>query len=268
MISCVPALNHAHSCPFSPPNDSNRFSSELAARAGCWRRRSPRFSPPRRTRFAATSAISPGADFAGGFTAARCRSRRLQVRVGEATDRKAALGRALAALVAPGSFIFIDSGSTNLAAAKAFPEGLQATAATHDPAIAAVLSAKSEVTVWLIGGRVSPQIGAALGGRALADIEALRPDLALLGVCALDPVEGIAAFDPEDAEIKRAILRNSRRIAAALLNEKLETSAPFAVGRAEGLDCVVLEADAPEAVARGFAKCGIDVRRAQPAQTR
>jgi DeoR/GlpR family transcriptional regulator of sugar metabolism len=204
----------------------------------------------------------------GGALPVSPASNSVQVRVGEATDRKAALGRALAALVAPGSFIFIDSGSTNLSAAKAFPGGLQATAATHDPAIAAVLSAKSEVTVWLIGGRVSPQIGAALGGRALADIEALRPDLAFLGVCALDPVAGIAAFDPEDAEIKRAILRNSRRIAAALLNEKLETSAPFAVGRAEGLDCVVLEADAPEAVARGFAKCGIDVRRAQPAQTR
>ena len=97
----------------------------------------------------------------GGALPVSPASNPVQVRIGEATDRKAALGRALAALVAPGSFIFIDSGSTNLAAAKAFPEGLQATAATHDPAIAAVLSAKSEVTVWLIGGRVSPQIGAA-----------------------------------------------------------------------------------------------------------
>src|SRR5271156_9540 len=33
-----------------------------------------------------------------------------QVRAGEAIDRKAALGRALAALVAPGSFVFVDSG--------------------------------------------------------------------------------------------------------------------------------------------------------------
>src|SRR5580658_9403663 len=37
-----------------------------------------------------------------------------QVRAGEATDRKASLGRALAALVAPGSLVFVDSGSTNL----------------------------------------------------------------------------------------------------------------------------------------------------------
>ncbi len=45
-----------------------------------------------------------------------------QVRAGEATDRKAALGLTLAALVVPGSLVFVDSGSTNLAAAIAFPD--------------------------------------------------------------------------------------------------------------------------------------------------
>jgi DeoR/GlpR family transcriptional regulator of sugar metabolism len=187
------------------------------------------------------------------------------IRVGEATDRKAALGRALAALVAPGSLVFADCGSTNLAAAQALPEDLRLTVATNDPAIAAALSAKAGVTLWLIGGRVSRRIGAALGGRTLADIEALRPELAFLGICALDPSEGIAAFDPEYAEIKRAILRNSGRLAAAVLNEKLETSAPFAIGRAESLDCLILEADAPESVADAFSNRGISVRRAEAA---
>ena len=99
--------------------------------------------------------------------------------------------------------------------------------ATHDPAIAAALTAKPQITLWLIGGRVSRETGAAVGGRTLAEVEALRPDLAFLGVCALDPLEGIAAFDPEDAEIKRALLRNAGRVAAAILNEKLETGAPL-----------------------------------------
>jgi hypothetical protein len=69
----------------------------------------------------------------------------------------------------------------------------------------------------------------------LADVEALRPELTLLGVCALDPVAGLAVFDQEDAEIKRALLRNSGRLAAAVLNEKLETGAPFAIGGAKVL---------------------------------
>src|ERR1700722_12114348 len=176
-----------------------------------------------------------------------------QIRAGEATDRKAALGQALAGLITPDSLLFMDSGSTNLAAVKAFPDDLRLTVATHDPAIAAALLAKRRVRLWLIGGRVSREVGAALGGRTLADIEALRPELAFLGVCALDPLEGIAAFDPEDAEIKRALLRNSSRVAAAILNEKLETSAPFVLGPAESLDRVVLEADAPAPAARAFA---------------
>jgi DeoR/GlpR family transcriptional regulator of sugar metabolism len=189
-----------------------------------------------------------------------------QIRAGEATDRKAALGRALAALVAPDSLLFVDSGSTNLAAVKALPEDLRLAVATHDPAIAAALLAKPKVTLWLIGGRVDAQTGAALGGRTLADVEALRPELALLGVCALDPVAGIAAFDPEDAEIKRALLRNSARAAAAILNEKLETGAPFAIGRAEMLESVVLEADAPDPIARAFADRGMTVLRAEPVE--
>jgi DeoR/GlpR family transcriptional regulator of sugar metabolism len=201
----------------------------------------------------------------GGALPVSPASTSVQVRVGEAIDRKAALGRELAALVASGSLVFVDSGSTNLAAATAFPEALRATAATNDPAIAAALSARPQITAWLIGGRLDPHIGAALGGRTLADVEALRPDLAFLGVCALDPVEGIAAFDPEDAEIKRAILRNSRRVAAAVLNEKLGTGAPFTLGGAESLDTVVLEADAPESAARAFAERGINVRRARAA---
>jgi DeoR/GlpR family transcriptional regulator of sugar metabolism len=186
-----------------------------------------------------------------------------QIRAGETLDHNASLGRALAALINPASLLFVDSGSTNLAAVKALPDDLRLTVATHDPAIAAAVLAKPQVTLWLIGGRVSREVGAALGGRTLADIEALRPELALLGVCALDPVAGLAAFDPEDAEIKRALLRNSSRVAAGILNEKLETSAPFALGPAESLDRVVLEADAPEPIARAFADRGMTVLRAE-----
>src|ERR1700723_2871765 len=201
----------------------------------------------------------------GGALPVSPASRSAQIRAGGGADRKGGLGRGLAGPLTSDSLLFVDSGSTNLAAVKAFPDDLRLTVATHDPAIAAALLAKRQITIWLIGGRVDARIGAALGGRTLADIEALRPELAFLGVCALDPLGGIAAFDPEDAEIKRALLRNSGRVAAAVLNEKLETSAPFAVGRAESLDCVVLEADAPESVAGAFAERGISVRRARRA---
>src|ERR1700733_13138716 len=114
----------------------------------------------------------------GGGRRYRRASSSAQIRAGEATDRKAALGQALATLIIPDSLLFVDSGSTNLAAVKAFPDNLRLTVATHDPAIGAALLAKRQITIWLIGGRVDARIGAALGGRTLADIEALRPELA------------------------------------------------------------------------------------------
>ena len=104
---------------------------------------------------------------------------------------------------------------------------------------------------------MSREIGAAARRQDLGRCRGVAPELAFLGVCALDPVAGIAAFDPEDAEIKRALLRNSGRVAAAILNEKLETGAPFAVGRAPKTSTiVVLEADAPDSVARASRTAG------------
>jgi len=184
------------------------------------------------------------------------------IRAVEGVERKAALGAALAELVAPRQLVFIDAGSTNLQAARALPVGINVTIATHDPAIAAALSGRTDVDLWLIGGRVDPHVGAALGGRALREIEAMRPDLVLLGVCAIDPTEGVAAFRAEDADIKRALAEKAGAIAAAVINEKLGAGAPFVIGPVEILHRIVLEADAPETLAQQIAARGILVRRA------
>ena len=63
----------------------------------------------------------------------------LAARLAEAPERKAALGRAAAALARPGQVLLIDAGSTNAAIARALPAGLGVTVATNAPDIAADL---------------------------------------------------------------------------------------------------------------------------------
>ena len=209
------AHGNARLCQFLPLSGNSRYSSGSVGTGASWRRTSPRPSTLRRIRCAAIFAFSQGAASAGASTAARCQSRRASgpalARGLEGTARKAALGAALAALAAPGQFVFIDAGSTNLAAARRLPQNLGLTVATHDPAIAAALAGRSDLSLWLIGGRIDPHVGAALGGRALSEIAAMRPDLVLIGVCAVDPAAGIAAFSAEDAEFKRTLIRNAGR---------------------------------------------------------
>lgn len=161
-----------------------------------------------------------------------------------ASEAKAALGAALASLIEPGMTVFLDAGSTNLACAQRIAvQGV--TLVTNAPLIAAELTERPGITLITIGGRVDPQVGAAIGAQALDGIAGLRPDLTLLGTCALDPAAGLTAQSIEDAAFKRVIAARSGAVAAAADRGKLGTAAPFAIIAVEACDTLVLEAGAP-----------------------
>lgn len=78
--------------------------------------------------------------------------------------------------------------------------------------------------------------------RLAPHIAELRPDIYLLGACALDAAAGIAAFGCDEAEFKRALVAQSRRVICAATNDKLGTSAPFGVAPLHALNGLVVEA--------------------------
>jgi len=199
----------------------------------------------------------------GGALAISPASGNALTRRGEAIDRKLALGEKLASLVQPGQLVFMDAGSTNLAVAKSLAKGIGVTVATHDPTIAAVLADRTDLTLITIGGQVNPVIGAAVDGQALRAVLELRPDLLLLGICAIDADDGIAAFYSEDAQMKRTLLERSGSVAIAVLNEKLSASAPFHVAAAKVISDLVVEADAPKRVLSDFKSKGVRIHRAR-----
>ena len=186
----------------------------------------------------------------------------LAARRTEAPERKAALGRAAAALVRAGQVVFFDAGSTNAAIARALPAGLGVMIATNAPDIASDLVGRPGVELILIGGRVDPRSGAALGARALRDARELRVDLAFLGACAVDAEAGLAAFDDEEAEFKRLIAERAKAVAAAVTIDKLGTAAPFAVAPVSRLTHLIVEADAPESALAALRCAGVLIHRA------
>src|ERR1700679_3654155 len=195
----------------------------------------------------------------GGALAVSPASGTAQQRRKEAGDRKLALGKKLVSIVRPGQLLFIDAGSTNLAAARSLPEGIGATVVTHDPGIASVLAGRNDLTVITIRGQVNPLVGAAVDGQALRAILDMRPDLLFLGLCAIDAQNGIAAFYSEDAQMKRVLIEQSGSVAIAVLNEKVATSAPFYVSSVNAVADLVVEADAPRSLISSFQSQGVHV---------
>lgn len=186
----------------------------------------------------------------------------LSERLSLVPERKRALGEKMASLLQAGEVVFVDAGSTNLAAVRALPDGLALTVITNAPVIAAELVARENCELIVIGGRVDRRTGGAQGARLLRDIADLRPDVYLLGSCALDAEAGIAVFGMDEAEFKRMLVAQSRRVISAATSDKLGTCAPFAVAPLRVLADLVLEADAPEDQVLALARDGVRIHRA------
>jgi DeoR/GlpR family transcriptional regulator of sugar metabolism len=201
----------------------------------------------------------------GGAVLMSPASSSIAVRASESNARKEALGRRMTTLLQPKQFLFIDAGSTNLAFARMLPEDLKLTVATHDPSIAASLIGRPGIELIMVGGRIHPEVGAALGGRALQEISGMRPDLLVLGVCSFHVDHGVGAFNFEDAQMKSVLIQGAGSVAVALLNEKLRSAAPQIVSQVDSISDVVVEADAPRSVTRAFVQRGLRVYKADAA---
>ena len=144
-------------------------------------------------------------------------------------DEKARLAQIAVTLLQPGQTIMIDAGSTNTAIAQALPHGMHLTVATNAPDIAQLLTTREDIRLIALGGDYHPQLGACLGPNTRSAIATLQADWLFLGSCGLDPATGITAFDAGEAEVKATMATFSDRIAIAVTNEKLGTTAPFHV---------------------------------------
>ena len=177
----------------------------------------------------------------------------MTAREADGSGRKAALAAKATELVEPGQTLFLDTGSTVLALARRLPALPGLRVVTNSLAAAACLGSRPDLALFVLGGAVSPEVGGCVGPRALVELGRYRIDLCLLGACAVSAEEGLAGFDPDDVEMKRALIETSRATALMVTTEKLGTGAPFRIGAVDRLSHLVLEHDAPPALVAGLA---------------
>lgn len=185
----------------------------------------------------------------------------LKTRIKESVDRKEALAQVASRFFLDGMVVFIDAGSTNLSIARHIPTGIKLTVVTNTPAIAAELSGRAGVELVVIGGRIDPAVGAAIDTTALRQLEAVRPDLCILGACGLTLENGLMADVFEDAVFKRLACGASLRTLTAVTSEKLGHRAAFHVHPLEAPLTLVLEEDADAAFVENFKGSGVAVHQ-------
>ncbi|HEY3479766.1 MAG TPA: DeoR/GlpR family DNA-binding transcription regulator, partial [Streptomyces sp.] len=182
------------------------------------------------------------------------------LRAEEGLDIKRRLAAEVAALIADGESVVVDSGTTCLEVARALT-GRRLTVMPLSLHAANALTAGAELTLLLPGGQPRPGELALTGPLALASLAALRFDTAIVSCCGLSVQDGLTAYDLGDAAIKQAAIASARRVIAVAEAAKFSRTALAHVAPLTALDAVVTEESAPEAATDALAAAGVTVRK-------
>ncbi|WP_449467323.1 DeoR/GlpR family DNA-binding transcription regulator [Stenotrophomonas humi] len=163
----------------------------------------------------------------------------LPERVGRRDPERSTLAAHAASLLLPGQVVLMDAGSTNVEIARAL-RATALTVVTNSPAVADALAGAQAAEVVMIGGRIDPRSGGAIGSIALQQLTRLQADVCIPGVCALDPETGIWGINAEECAFKQAMLRVSDTTLVVVASEKVGARGSFRIAGIEQIDQLLI----------------------------
>lgn len=160
--------------------------------------------------------------------------------------------------------IFLDAGSTSAALAVQLPAHLRTSQAhaelvTHSIPVAYELGQRPDPHVTIIGGRVRGVTAAAVGSATVEAISGLRPDLAFIGANGLSADFGLSTPDPDEASVKRAIVKAARLVVLLADSSKLDQDSLVRFAHLSEIDVLVTDEAPGVALAAALADAGVDV---------
>lgn len=160
--------------------------------------------------------------------------------------------------------LYLDAGTTTAAVAEQLPARLAASrgsaeVVTHSLSIAHSLATADGVSLSIIGGRVRGVTAAAVGADTVRAIESLRPDVAFLGLNGLSAGFGASTPDPDEAAVKRAIVRSARRTVLVADGSKFDRELLVTFASLREIHLLVTDAGPTGALADALADSGTEV---------
>lgn len=174
---------------------------------------------------------------------------------------KQAIAKACAGLIGDGQSVILDTGTTTSFVARALTGHRRLTVVTNSSDIARTLATQNGNRVYMAGGELRPDNGAAFGPQALDFIRRFRVDHAVISAGAVD-ASGIADFDFDEAEFARTALETGERRIVVTDATKFGRRGLVRVAGFDGVTDLISDAAPPEALAAALAAAGVRVQLA------
>jgi DeoR family transcriptional regulator, glycerol-3-phosphate regulon repressor len=177
-----------------------------------------------------------------------------------ATEGKARIGHAAAALVRQGASVFLDVGTTAEAVAIELRErGIGCRVFTVSLAVAMILAGHDGLELHVFGGTSRGPDGSLVGATTVAAITDIHFDCALLGFSGIDDDGALMDFDLDKIAVKRAALRRADMAIAMGDATKFMRRAVARLAPADDFTHLVTDARPPANLAAILKNAGLTV---------
>jgi DeoR family glycerol-3-phosphate regulon repressor len=170
-------------------------------------------------------------------------------RMRENAEAKRAIARHVAATIRDGDSVMLDTGTTTSFLARELLGHRQLTVVTNSSDIARTLATVNGNKVYMAGGELRSDNGAAFGVSAIEFVSRFSVTHAVISVGAVDALDGIMDYDLEEAEFARMVLSRGERAVAVTDHSKFGKRGLVQVCGFSGVDELVTDSEPPADIA-------------------
>lgn len=177
---------------------------------------------------------------------------------------KAKIGQIAAALVEDGMTVFVDTGSTPLAFARALVGKRDVQLVTNSLDIAQLLASEPGLRVKVTPGWLRSNDNALMGGDTLAFVRRFVFDIAVMGIAACDAHYGWMDYNEEESDLRRILYGQSRRNVVICDDSKFGRRASVRTFELATVVTVATNRPPPMPFSELFAQAGVEVLTERP----
>lgn len=174
-------------------------------------------------------------------------------------EDKNIIAQKTAALVQSGMYILTSGGTSILEFAKSLDTNLNATFFTCSLNAAIEFAHHPSIEVIMIGDKVSKDSMLTTGASAVQTIESIQADLCILGINSLDTQFGLSENDWEVVQIKKAMIKASKKTICIGISEKLNSQQKIKVANLDEIDILITELDPNDPILLPFKHKGLTI---------
>lgn len=158
-----------------------------------------------------------------------------------------------------GMTVFMDGGTTICALISQLAADSKLRIVTTNMQAIPILSTFKNIELIVLGGRYNLETATTLGTETCLEISKYIADVYFMGTCGVHNQLGITAAVQEDAEVKRAMLQNSKQVIALANHDYLGIAKPFKVCQTDRLAALITNLASDDSALNDFRNLNLKI---------